>query len=58
MVAATLAPLQSAGLKVMPYLDDWLVATPFYEQVMQDIETVLSHVQYLSFKVNLKKSNL
>ncbi|XP_071400930.1 LOW QUALITY PROTEIN: uncharacterized protein [Centroberyx affinis] len=58
VVAAALSPLQRAGIKILPYLDDWLVCAPSREQVVQDTEKVLSHVQSLCFKVNLKNSNL
>ncbi|XP_074492936.1 uncharacterized protein LOC141768506 [Sebastes fasciatus] len=58
VVAAALSPLQRAGLKILPYLDDWLVCASSREQVMQHTERVLAHVQSLGFRVNLKKSNL
>ncbi|XP_037637109.1 uncharacterized protein LOC119494940 [Sebastes umbrosus] len=58
VVAAALSPLQRAGLKILPYLDDWLVCASSREQVMQHTGRVLAHVQSLGFRVNLKKSNL
>lgn len=57
-VAAALAPLQSRGMKVLPYLDDWLVCAPSQSQVAQDTTTLLSHVARLGLTVNLKKSCL
>ena len=42
----------------MPYLFDWLLCAPSRQQVMQETEVVLAHIQSLGFRVNLKKSNL
>lgn len=53
-----MSPLQIAGLKILPYLDDWLVCAPSRSQVLQDTRRVMDHVQDLGLKVNLGKSNL
>jgi len=58
VVSAALRPLQCAGLKIMSYLDDWLICAPSRSQVMKNTEMVLQHVQSLGFKVNCEKSNL
>ena len=58
VVAAALAPLQRRGLKIMPYLDDWLVCAQSRQQVGEDTEWVLSHIQSLGLQANLKKSDL
>ncbi|XP_075340396.1 uncharacterized protein LOC142399558 [Odontesthes bonariensis] len=58
VVSAALAPLQAQGLKILPYLDDWLVCAHSQEQVVRDTETLLAHIQFLGFVVNWKKSNL
>lgn len=57
-VAAALAPLQADGLKILPYLDDWLICAPSHAQAVQDTRTVLTHVKRLGLRVNLAKSNL
>lgn len=57
-VAAALAPLQVMGLKILPYLDDWLVCAPTYDQAVRDTQTILAHVGQLGLRVNLPKSNL
>ncbi|XP_072319724.1 uncharacterized protein [Eucyclogobius newberryi] len=57
-VAAALSPLQDQGLRILPYLDDWLICAPSHEQVLQDTETVLRHVANLGLRVNLAKSCL
>ena len=58
VVAAALAPLQAAGLKILPYLDDWLVCSPDRSQASRDTQRVMGHIQNLGFRVNFKKSNL
>ncbi|XP_077371178.1 uncharacterized protein LOC144014787 [Festucalex cinctus] len=57
-VEAALAPLQSVGMKVLPYLDDWLLCAPSRAQVIQDTSDLLSHVARLGIRVNLPKSSL
>ncbi|CAM9203120.1 unnamed protein product, partial [Lampetra planeri] len=51
-----LAPLQAKGLKVLPYLDDWLVCTPSRAQVTRDTARLLDHVSRLGLTVNTRKS--
>lgn len=57
-VAAALAPLQAGGMKVLPYLDDWLVCAPSRAQVVQDTARLLTHVARLGLVVNVAKSRL
>ncbi|XP_074533298.1 uncharacterized protein LOC141796211 [Halichoeres trimaculatus] len=57
-VKAALAPLQSQGMKVLPYLDDWLICAPSQSQVVQDTAKLLAHVAQLGLRVNYKKSCL
>lgn len=40
VVSATLAPLQLLGIKILPYLDDWLICAPSREQVIRNTEEV------------------
>ena len=42
----------------MPYLGNWIVCAPSRQQVVEDTESVLSHIQSLGFQVNSKKSDL
>ncbi|KAK7907526.1 hypothetical protein WMY93_016138 [Mugilogobius chulae] len=58
VVAAALSPLQAQGVKILRYLDDWLICSPSYEQAVRDTETVLAHVHRLGLTVNEDKSNL
>ncbi|XP_041817854.1 uncharacterized protein LOC121624267 [Chelmon rostratus] len=57
-VAAALSPLQSRGIKILPYLDDWLVCAPSQSQVVQDTAALLAHVARLDLRVNVSKSCL
>ena len=57
-VSAALAPLQAEGLKILPYLDDWLVCAPSRYQVARDTHRLLAHAARLGLKVNAAKSNL
>ncbi len=58
VVSAALCLLQCVGLKILAYLDDWLICAPSRNQVMKDTEMVFQHVQALGLKVNWDKSNL
>ncbi|KAK5895026.1 hypothetical protein CesoFtcFv8_011655 [Champsocephalus esox] len=58
VVAAALAPLQAQGMKVLPYLDDWLVCAPSRAQGAQDTARLSSHVARLGLTVNTGKSCL
>ena len=57
-MAAALSPLQSRGIKILPYLDDWLVCAPSRSQVTRDTAILLSHVAQLGLRLNFTKSCL
>ncbi|CAL9683630.1 unnamed protein product [Knipowitschia caucasica] len=57
-VAAALSPLQARGLRILPYLDDWLICAPTREQSLRDTQAVIEHVTRLGLRVNLAKSNV
>ncbi|XP_037830295.1 uncharacterized protein LOC119616813 [Kryptolebias marmoratus] len=57
-VAAALYPLQARGLKILPYLDDWLICAPTEAQAAADTQTLLHHIDLLGLRVNWQKSNL
>ncbi|KAK7905159.1 hypothetical protein WMY93_017766 [Mugilogobius chulae] len=48
VVAAALSPLQAQGLKVLPYLDDWLICASTRDQALRDTEVVLGHLRQLA----------
>ena len=41
VVGAALSSLQLSGIKILPYLDDWLICAPSRGQVMQDTQRVM-----------------
>ena len=47
IVAAALAPLQKQGMKVLPYLDDWLFCALSQSQVAWDTAWLLLHTARL-----------
>ncbi len=58
VVGAALSPLQVSGIKILLYLDGWLICVPSLSQVVEDTRKGITYIQSLSFKVNAKKSNL
>ncbi len=58
VVSAALCPLQMAGIKILPYLDDWLICAPSRHQVLEDTERVINHIRELGFCMNHEKSNV
>ncbi|XP_032403374.1 uncharacterized protein LOC116709131 [Xiphophorus hellerii] len=57
-VAAALSPLQAQGLRILPYLDDWLICAATQDQAVRDTRLVLHHVRCLGLQVNMEKSAL
>ncbi|XP_077412443.1 polyamine-transporting ATPase 13A3-like [Vanacampus margaritifer] len=45
-------------MKVLPYLDDWLICALSRDQAIRDTSMLLQHVSRLGLKVNLEKSSL
>lgn len=57
-VKAALSPLQASGMKILPYLDDWLLCSPTQMSATRNTCQLLSHVSRLGLRVNLAKSSL
>ncbi|XP_067307872.1 uncharacterized protein [Pseudorasbora parva] len=54
---AGLTPLRMSGLRILTYIDDWLIIADSREKVLQDTSRVLAHITSLGFRVNVNKSN-
>ncbi len=55
---AALAPLRLQGIRVLNYLDDWLILAHSRELVSRHRDIVLSHIHSLGLRMNTKKSVL
>ncbi|TRY93130.1 hypothetical protein DNTS_016476 [Danionella cerebrum] len=58
VVRAALAPLRRAGIRILDYLDDWLLIASSRDQLIRHQGKVLSHLNRLGLKVNWEKSHL
>ncbi|XP_042562141.1 LOW QUALITY PROTEIN: uncharacterized protein LOC122131476 [Clupea harengus] len=57
-VAAALAPLQAQGMRILPYLDDWLICSQSEVQARSDVAALMAHITGLGLRLNLRKSSL
>ncbi len=55
---AALAPLRLQGIRVLNYLDDWLILAHSRELVSRHRDIVLCHIHSLGLRMNAKKSVL
>ncbi len=55
---AALAPLRLHGIRVLNYLDDWLILAHSRESVSCHKDAVLRHIRALGLRTNTKKSVL
>ncbi len=55
---AALAPLRLQGIRVLNYLDDWLILAHSRELVSRHRDIVLNHIHSLGLRMNAKKSVL
>ncbi len=55
---AALAPFRLQGIRVLNYLDDWLILAHSRELVSRHRDTVLRHIYSLGLRMNAKKSVL
>lgn len=47
------SPLQTSGIRVLPYLDDWLLLVPSQARAFLDTCQLLAHMSQLGLKLNL-----
>ena len=55
---AALAPLRLRGMRVMNYLDDWLILARSRSELIEHRATLLEHLEKLGLTVNWAKSSL
>ncbi len=55
---AALVPLREQGVRILTYLDDWLVLAQSQDQLCEHRDLVLSHLSQLGLRVNWEKSKL
>ncbi len=58
VVEGALTPLQEVGVRILNYLDDWLILAQSREQLGDHRELVLWHLSQLGLRVNWEKSKL
>ncbi|CAM4662369.1 unnamed protein product [Leuciscus chuanchicus] len=57
-VDAALAPLRLQGIRIMNYIDDWLILAQSHQLAVQHRDVVLAHMKELGLRLNAKKSVL
>ncbi|KAL0199203.1 hypothetical protein M9458_007743, partial [Cirrhinus mrigala] len=57
-VDAALAPLRLRGIRILNYIDDWLILAQSEHMAAQHRDVVLAHMKELGLRLNAKKSVL
>ena len=57
-VDAALAPLRLQGIRILNYIDDWLILAQSEQMVVRHRDVVLAHMEELGLRLNAKKSVL
>ncbi len=55
---AALSPLRQMGIRILNYLDDWLILTQSEVELLSHRNLILSHLERLGLRVNFAKSAL
>ncbi len=55
---AALVPLREQGVRILNYLDDWLILAQSWDQLCEHRDLVLSYLSQLGLQVNWEKSKL
>ncbi len=58
VVEGALTPLREVGVRILNYLDDWLILAQSREQLGNPRDLVLRHLSQLGLRVNWEKSKL
>ncbi len=57
-VDAALVPLRLQGIRIMNYIDDWLILAQSHQLAVRHQDVVLAHMKELGLRLNAKKSVL
>ncbi len=57
-VDAALSPLRASGMRILNYLDDWLILAQSRDTLLSHIDSLLVHLESLGLCVNRRKSIL
>ncbi len=57
-VDAALAPLRLQGIRILNYIDDWLIVAHSEQMAVRHRDVVLAHMKELGLRLNAKKSVL
>ncbi|CAM4729294.1 unnamed protein product [Leuciscus chuanchicus] len=57
-VDAALAPLRLQGIRILNYIDDWLILAQSHQEAIRHRDVVLAHMKELGLRLNAKKSVL
>ncbi len=57
-VDAALSPLRASGMRILNYLDDWLILAQSQDTLLSHIDSLLIHLESLGLCVNMRKSIL
>ncbi len=57
-VDAALSPLRASGMRILNYLDDWLILAQSRDTLLSHIDSLLIHLESLGLCVNRRKSIL
>ncbi len=55
---AALSPLRASGIRILNYLDDWLILAQSQDTLLSHIDSLLIHLESLGLCVNMRKSIL
>ncbi len=57
-IDAALSPLRTSGMRILNYLDDWLILAQSQDTLISHIDSLLIHLESLGLCVNMQKSIL
>lgn len=58
IVEAALAPLRMQGIRILNYIDDWLILAQTHDMAVRHRDVVLTHIRRLGFRLNTARSVL